>query len=78
MEDEPGTAAWVALRINCATFGIFDVFDADAGRRAHLAGKIASALIERSDELFVRPPTIEKVDILSARIPATPDRADAV
>jgi quinol monooxygenase YgiN len=69
IEDEPGTTAWLALRINCATFGLFEAFDEDAGRQAHLSGKVAAVLTERSDELFTRPPTIEKVGILAAKLP---------
>jgi hypothetical protein len=69
IEDESDTATWFALRINCATFGIFDAFTEDTGRQAHLSGKVAAALLERSDELFTRPPTIEKVDVLAVKLP---------
>ncbi|WP_405141000.1 antibiotic biosynthesis monooxygenase [Sphaerisporangium sp. NBC_01403] len=75
IEDEPGMAVWFAVRINCATFGIFDAFEEDAGRRAHLAGKVAAALMERSDELFTRPPTIERVDILATKLPEDAGRS---
>ncbi|GAA3834816.1 antibiotic biosynthesis monooxygenase [Sphaerisporangium flaviroseum] len=69
IEDESDTATWFALRINCATYGIFDAFTEDTGRRAHLSGKVATALRERADELFTRPPTVERVDVLAAKIP---------
>jgi quinol monooxygenase YgiN len=52
------------------TFGIFDTFPDDAGRQAHLAGRVATALKARADELFARPPAIERVDILAEKIDA--------
>ncbi|MFC4589567.1 putative quinol monooxygenase [Sphaerisporangium corydalis] len=69
VEDEADTAGWFALRINCATFGIFGIFADDAGRLAHQSGKVAEALMERADELFTRPPTIERVDVIAADPP---------
>ena len=68
-EDEPLTTTWYALRFGPASFGIFDTFPDDIGRRAHLRGKIAAALRERAPELFVDPPEIQEVDVLSAKIP---------
>ncbi|GAA1265358.1 antibiotic biosynthesis monooxygenase [Sphaerisporangium rubeum] len=69
IEDESACAAWFTLRIDSGTFGLFDTFDSDDGRRCYLLGKIQSALLHRADELFTRPPTIEKVDLLAAKLP---------
>lgn len=69
VEEEPDTTAWFALRFGPATFGIFDAFPDDAGRQAHLAGKVAQALMARADELFVAHPTITKVDVLASKLP---------
>lgn len=68
VEDEPATTAWFALRFGPATFGIFDAFPDDAGRQAHLAGRVAEALMARADELFVAHPTITKVDVLASTL----------
>ena len=35
---EATTPVWFALRLGPSTFGIFDAFDDEAGRSAHLAG----------------------------------------
>ncbi len=70
VEEEPDTTAWFALRFGPATFGIFDAFPDDAGRQAHLAGKVAQALMARADELFVAHPTITKVDVLASKLRA--------
>jgi quinol monooxygenase YgiN len=44
-QDEPGTVRWYALKIGPSTFGIFDTFETEAGRQAHLNGQIAAALM---------------------------------
>lgn len=68
--EEPATTAWFGLRLGPTTFGIFDAFPDDAGRQSHLSGKVAAALMARAGELFTEPPTIEKVDVLAAKLPS--------
>lgn len=69
VEEEPATTAWFGIRLGPSTFGIFDAFPDDAGRQAHLSGKVAAALIANAAELFAEPPSIEKVDVLAAKLP---------
>jgi quinol monooxygenase YgiN len=69
VEAEPATTAWFAIQLGPSTFGIFDAFPNEAGRQAHLAGRVAAALMARSSELFAKPPSIEKVDVLAAKLP---------
>lgn len=69
VEAEPDTTVWFALRFDPTTFGIFDAFPKEEGRQAHLAGKVAAALMGRADELFKRPPEIERVDIFALKMP---------
>ena len=38
------------------TFGIFDAFESNEGREAHLKGPIAAALMERAAELLAGAP----------------------
>lgn len=66
---ETTTPIWFALRLAPATFGIFDAFADEAGRKAHLAGPIAAALMAKASELLAEPPQIEQVDVLGAKIP---------
>lgn len=68
---EPGTVAWFAVRLGPSTFAIFDVFEDEAGRQAHLAGPIAVALKAKAVDLLATPPSIEHVDVLAAKIPGT-------
>jgi len=77
VENERATVAWFAIRFGRAEYGIFDAFQDDAGRDAHLAGPVAQALMERAAELFAEPPHIQKLDVLAYKLPkvplATPD-----
>lgn len=65
---EAATPVWFALRLGPATFGIFDAFADEAGRKAHLGGQIAAALMAKASELLAEPPKIEQVDVLAAKI----------
>ena len=67
-EAEPETTAWFAIRIDEATFGIFDVFPGSEGREAHLGGPIAAALMAKADELLGAAPDIKAVDVLAAKL----------
>lgn len=66
---EAGTVTWFALKLGPRTFGIFDTFNDDGGRKAHLNGPIAAALMAKAAELLSEPPRIEQVDILAAKLP---------
>jgi|SRR5215467_9939544 len=66
---EHATIVWFALRLSKREFGIFDAFPDDAGRKAHLDGPIAAALMAKAGELLSEPPKIEPVDLLAAKIP---------
>jgi quinol monooxygenase YgiN len=68
-QQEPETTVWFALRLGPSTFGIFDAFPSDAGRKAHLNGPIAAALMAKAGDLLSAPPTIEQLDVLAAKIP---------
>lgn len=66
-QDEKDTISWYALKIGPSTFGIFDTFNDEAGREAHLNGKIAAALMQHAGELLASPPVIEKVELLAVK-----------
>lgn len=69
VQDEPATTAWFAVRFGPTSFGIFDVFPDDAGRQAHIAGKVAEALYARGPDLFATRPSVEQIDILAEKLP---------
>ena len=68
VQQEPATTAWFALRFGKSTFGIFDVFPDEAGRQAHFSGQVAAALMQKAPELLAEPPSIEKVDVIAAKL----------
>ncbi len=69
VQDEPATTAWFALQFGPSTFGIFDAFPDEAGRNAHLTGRVAATLMAQAGDLLAEPPCIEKVEILAAKLP---------
>jgi quinol monooxygenase YgiN len=67
--EEATTPLWFALRLGPTTFGVFDAFADESGRQAHLNGPIAKALMAKAPELFAKPPAIEPIDVLGAKLP---------
>jgi quinol monooxygenase YgiN len=71
VNDEPGTVTWFAIQEGPSSFAIFDTFDDEAGREAHLNGKVAAALMEKvaAGDLFAKAPEIYKLEILADKLP---------
>lgn len=69
IENELSTSVWHALRVDPSMYLIFDTFPDEEAREAHLSGKVAKVLKERSSEFFSEPPTIEKLDIVAVKMP---------
>jgi quinol monooxygenase YgiN len=67
VQEERDTPQWFALKFDASTFGIFDAFPTDEARQAHLAGRLAAALMAKAPELLAQPPSIERVDVLAAK-----------
>jgi quinol monooxygenase YgiN len=66
---ETTTPLWFALRLGPTTFAIFDAFENESGRQAHLNGPIAKALMENAPNLLASPPPIERAEVLGAQLP---------
>lgn len=64
---EAATPIWFALKLSPSTFGVFDAFESEAGRQAHLDGPIAQALMAKGEQLFARPPSIEPIEVLGLK-----------
>lgn len=69
VQKETETTAWFAIRLGPTTFGIFDAFPGEPGRQAHLTGDVAKALMAKAPDLFSKPPSIMKVDVLASKLP---------
>jgi quinol monooxygenase YgiN len=64
---EQGTVTWYAFKLENSTYGIFDTFETDDARNAHLAGEIPLALGEVGPELLAKDPEIHLVDVLAVK-----------
>ena len=69
VQAESGTTAWFALRFGPGDFAICDAFPDEAGRNAHLTGKVAAALMAKAPDLFAKAPKIEKAEVLADKLP---------
>jgi quinol monooxygenase YgiN len=67
VEEEPETLEWFAIKLGPSTFGIFDVFKDEAGRRAHLSGRVAAGLMANASTLLAKAPVIEKCEVLEVK-----------
>jgi quinol monooxygenase YgiN len=67
-EKETGTITWYAFAEDEGSFGIFDTFETEEGRQAHLDGPIAKALMAKASELLAQPPAIHKIKVLAAKM----------
>ncbi|MFZ1931490.1 MAG: antibiotic biosynthesis monooxygenase [Candidatus Sulfotelmatobacter sp.] len=67
VQEEPATVEWFAIKMGPSTFGIFDVFEDEAGRQAHLNGRVAAALMANAGTLLAKAPVIEKCEVLEVK-----------
>ena len=65
--DEPDTVTWYGVKMAPGVYGVFDTFDDEAGRDAHLSGEIAKALMAKASDLFSNQLQIEQMEILAAK-----------
>jgi quinol monooxygenase YgiN len=65
---EPETVTWFSFRQSDTVFGVFDTFDDEHGRQAHLAGPIAAALGELAKSKLASPPVITEIDLLGVKV----------
>ena len=66
-KQEKGTVTWYAIDEGDGRYGIFDTFEDEAGREAHLDGEIAKALMANAEELLSEPPKIQKIGIFAEK-----------
>ncbi len=67
--DEPGTLSWYGIKVDTNTYAIFDTFETEDGRNAHLTGKIAASLLENAPIILdgFETSAIQKINILAAK-----------
>jgi quinol monooxygenase YgiN len=64
-KSELQTVNWYGMREDEGRYSVFDTFNDEAGRDAHLNGEIAKALMAKASELFAEAPQIHKINILA-------------
>src|ERR1051325_1926642 len=64
---EEGTVNWYAFKLSDTTYGIFDTFESEDGRQAHLNGEIPAALGTVADDLLAAAPDIRTIDIVAVK-----------
>ena len=62
---EPETIAWFAIKEDEGRYAIFDTFNDEAGRDAHLNGEIAKALMAKAGELLTEKPPIHRIVVVA-------------
>jgi quinol monooxygenase YgiN len=64
---EEGTVTWYAFKLGDTTYGIFDTFETEDARQAHINGEIPKALTEVGPELLAQDPDIRPIDVLAVK-----------
>lgn len=64
---EEGTVTWYAFRLDDTTYGIFDTFESEEGREAHVNGQIPAALQDVGSDLLAADPDIRPIDVLAVK-----------
>jgi quinol monooxygenase YgiN len=64
---EPGTVTWYAFKVSDTTYGIFDTFETNEARQAHLDGEIPRALAQVGADLLAKEPDIRLVDVIATK-----------
>jgi quinol monooxygenase YgiN len=62
---EAGTVTWYGIKEDEGAYAVFDTFDDETGRDAHINGDIAKALMAKADELFSNKLQIHKIQIIA-------------
>lgn len=64
---EDGTVTWYAFKVSDTTYGIFDTFETEDARQAHLNGEIPTALGQVADDLLAADPDIRTIEVVAVK-----------
>ena len=64
---EPGTVTWYAFKLGDTTYGIFDTFETEDARQAHIDGEIPRALGQVAPDLLASEPDIRPIDVIAVK-----------
>ena len=66
VQAEPGTLTWYAIEEGPGAYAIFDTFDTEEDRQAHLDGNVAAALMDKAAETLRRAPADSQTHALGS------------
>jgi quinol monooxygenase YgiN len=64
---ESGTVTWYAFKLSDTEYGIFDTFETEDARQAHINGEIPKALGQVAPDLLASEPSIRPIEILAVK-----------
>jgi quinol monooxygenase YgiN len=64
---EEGTVTWYAFKLDDTHYGIFDTFETEAARQAHINGEIPKALAQVAEGLLASEPDIRAIDVIAVK-----------
>jgi quinol monooxygenase YgiN len=64
---EDGTITWYAFKVSDTTYGIFDTFETEDARQAHLNGEIPTALGQVAEDLLAADPDIRTIEVVAVK-----------
>jgi quinol monooxygenase YgiN len=64
---EGGTVTWYAFKLSDTGYGIFDTFETEDARNAHLNGQIPQALGQVAPDLLAKDPDIRTVEVIAVK-----------
>ena len=64
---EEGTVTWYAFKLDDTHYGIFDTFETEDARQAHINGEIPKALAQVASDLLASEPDIQPIDVIAVK-----------
>ena len=66
---EKATQAWFGIRYMRGEFGMYSVYDDEAGREAHLQGEPAKKVFAAEHKLMNAAPRVTRIELLGCKMP---------
>jgi quinol monooxygenase YgiN len=64
---EEGTVTWYAFKLDDTHYGIFDTFETEDARQAHVNGEIPRALAGVAVDLLASEPDIKPIEVIAVK-----------
>ena len=64
---EEGTVTWYAFKLDDTHYGIFDTFETEDARQAHINGEIPKALAKVAADLLASEPSIQPIEVIAVK-----------